>query len=82
VVATGVNETDDEWLAAQRLQGKSLTFDVPERVVADRVTECALADGQGGFSVVVLLCCYRRCYPRKGKSAEYGGSTRSGQLPG
>ena len=55
-MATGVDETDDERLAAQRLQGKGLTFDIPECVVAYLLTERALADGQGGFSVVVLLC--------------------------
>ena len=82
MMATGVDETNDERLAPQRLQGKGLTFDIPECVVAYRLTECALADGQGGFSVVVLLCGYRRCDPRKGESAEYGGSMRYGPLPG
>jgi len=47
-------------------------MNVTERVIADRHTKNALADGQGGFSIVLLLGGAWRCHPNEDGSAERG----------
>ena len=71
MVATGVDEADDQWLAAECLQTEWLTLDVPECEVADRLTNGGLADYQGSLMVIVLLRRSRRPYPKEDKGAEY-----------
>ena len=71
MVATGVDEADDQWLAAECLQRKRLTLDVSECEVADRLTNGGLADCQSSLTVIVLLRRSRRPYPEEDKGAEY-----------
>ena len=75
VVATCIDEADDQWLATERLQWKRLALDVPKRVVAYRLTNGALADCQSGLTVIVLLRRSRRPYPEEDKGAEYCSKT-------
>lgn len=71
VVTTRVDEADDQWLTAERLQRKRLTGDVAKRVVTNRLADGSLADRQRGLAVIVLLRRGWRPYPEKDKGAEY-----------
>ena len=70
VMTTGIDQADDEWLAAQGLQLERLPCDVTKCVITNWLTDDTLADSQGGFAIVRPLSSKRRCHPDKDDSAE------------